>query len=89
MKNMPYEIKQKLRQLERAYQKAKDLEIEVSNMIEEYGVECEYLNACANNDGKPRTEALAYITNAEGDVEDSICGIEEVFLWHIKNNNKR
>lgn len=86
MKRMPYEIKQKLRQLEKACQRAKYLEIEVGNMIESYGVDCDYLNACCDPYEKlPSTEALAYITNSEGGVEDNINLIEKVFLWHFNN----
>ena len=89
MKRMPYEIKQKLRQLSKAYERASSLENEVCNMIENYGVDINYLNAnCECFERKPSTEALAYIVNAEGDVEGSIVDIEEVFLWHVNYNNR-
>lgn len=89
MKAMPYEIKQKLRQLAKAHQKASDLENEAIDMIEEYDVDCSYLNATCDVYSKtPYTEALAYITNSEGSTEDSISQIEEVFLWHVNNREE-
>lgn len=33
-----------------------------------------------------QTEALAFITNAEGDVEENIQEIEEVFLYYVNLN---
>lgn len=83
MKSMPYEIKQKLRQLAKAYIKAGKLENEVCDIIEGYGVEIDRLNA--NSTIQPSTEALAFIINSEEDFESSIDEIEEVFL-HIINN---
>lgn len=87
MDKMPYEIKLKLRQLAKAYQKASDLENEVSKIIDIYGVDCKYLDStCSEYTQYPFTD-FAYITNSEGDIEDSIDEIEEVFLWHYNNNN--
>lgn len=87
MNKMPYEIKRKLRSLAISCQKSGSLEIEVVKMIEKYGVDCDYLSANSDPyDGKPHTEALAYIVNAEGGTESSIDEIEEVFLEHIKIN---
>jgi len=88
MNKMPYKIKEKLRQLSKAYEKAGQLELQVSNMIEEYGVNCEYLNANIGYTTKPTTEALAYIINSEGGTESSIEEIEEVFLWHVNNKEE-
>ena len=88
MKHMPYEIKQKLRQYANVQAKARKVHNEICNMIESYGVPIE--NLTANDDiynGRPQTEALAYLNNAEcGDVEDTIEEIERIFLYFVNLN---
>ncbi|MFZ5642567.1 MAG: hypothetical protein ACOY46_03110 [Bacillota bacterium] len=84
MKTMPAVLKNKIRQLQNALKKAALLEIEVSEIIKSYGVDPDYLSACRCDD--KYTEALAFVSNAEGDVEDNILLIEEVFLYHANKN---
>lgn len=62
MKAMPYKIKQKLRQYAKVQEKAKNLQREVENMIEEYGVPIENLIACGDSSlgAPPQTEAFAF-----------------------------
>lgn len=89
IKAMPYELKQKLRQLDKYNSKAKDLHHEIMTMLDKY--EVPYDNLVANSDiysNEPRTEALAYINNAEGDVEENIKEMEEVFLYFANNGNQ-
>jgi hypothetical protein len=81
---MPAVLKNKIRQLQKAHQKAAQLEFELAEMIESYGVDPDYLSACRDDDRY--TEALAFVSNAEGDVEDNILHIEEVFLYHVNKN---
>lgn len=85
MKTIPYALKQKLRQFDKYNSKAKDLHLEIIAMIDEY--EVPYDNLVANGDGtEPQTEALAYINNAEGNIEDNIKEMEEVFLYFANKN---
>lgn len=84
MKEMPKSLKNEIRKLQKAYEKAKYLELKVNTDIESYGVDPEFLNAIKIDDRN--TEALAFVTNAEGDIEDNISEIEEVFLYHVNKN---
>lgn len=84
MKSMPMPLKNKIRQLQAAYIKASRLENEVAEMIKSYGVDIEYL--CALKYDDRNTDALAYVTNAEGDVEDNILEIEDVFLYYVNKH---
>ena len=88
IKSLPAILKTKLRQLQSAYTKAGKLEREVGEIIESYGIDAGYFDATKDgSDMKESTEALAYIINAEGDVEDNIKLIEEVFLYHHLNKS--
>ena len=94
MNKMPYEIKQKIRQYNKAILKAKALEKELVNMIEEYDVPIENFEALADIYGdEPQTEALACINNGECTtekaLESSIREIEEVFLWFVNRNDNK
>lgn len=89
MKAMPYKIKQKLRQYAKVQEKAKNLQREVENMIEEYGVPIENLIACGSTrwDAAPQTEALAFLNNGEcDDIEGTIKEIEDIFLYFVNND---
>lgn len=93
MKHMPYEIKQKLRQYANVQTKAKKLSGEICRMIEDYGVPID--NLIAQDDiysGRPQTEALAYLHNAECEnLEETIEEIERIFLYFVNlksNQNK-
>lgn len=91
MKRMPYEIKKKLRQYANIQTRAKYMQRELENMIEDYGVPIENLIAYADiyND-EPQTEALAYLNNGEcNNIEESINEIEEVFLWFVNNKTNK
>ena len=85
MKSMPASLKNKLRQLQKATVKAKELEAEIVRIIESYRVDPDYL--CANKIDDNFTEALTFIVNAEGYPEDNIKEIEEVFLYHVNKNS--
>ncbi|MGE7689984.1 hypothetical protein ACQKMI_12350 [Lysinibacillus sp. NPDC097214] len=90
MKKMPYEIKQKLRQYNKANLKAKTLHAELVEIFEEYSVPYENLTAnqvFGKYEEELVTEALAFINNCEGDVEDNITDIEEVFLYFSNKDN--
>ena len=89
MKAMPYKIKQKLRQYAKIQEKAKNIQREVENMIEEYGVPIENLIACGDTgwDTPPQTEALAFLNNGEcDDIEGTIKEIEDIFLYFVNND---
>lgn len=89
MRQMPYKIKQKLRQYANVQNKAKQLSHELGEMFESYAVPEDNLTACANiplGSDEPQTEALAFLHNGECDnVEQTIKDIEEVFLWFVNN----
>lgn len=89
MKQMPYKIKQKLRQYANAQIKVSQLAREIDSMIEEYDVPVENLIAMGDitwDNEEPQTEALAFLHNGECDnLEQTINDIEEVFLWFVNN----
>lgn len=87
MKEMPKELKQKLRKVGKLYEQAAKEYIEVCQMIESYNVTIESLTAMLNN-GDVQTEALSYISNAEGDLEGSIEEIEKVFLYYVNKKGE-
>jgi len=88
MKQMPVKIKNKLRQIQATIEKAKMLERELTNMFEEYDIDISVLDATGDNkySSEPSTEALAFISNGEGYVEDNIKEIEEVFLYYVNKS---
>lgn len=82
MKSMPYQLKQKLRQYDKAMKKTKFLHDDLVKEFSKYNVPYDYLVANGELFGEhPQTEALAYINNAEGNVEDNIEEIEKIFLY--------
>lgn len=88
MDKIPYKIKEKLRQYNKAVLKASQLADELDAMIEQYGVPIDNLIACDDYySGNPQTEALAFIHNgeckSETALEEAICEIEEVFLSFV------
>ena len=89
MDKMPLKVRNKLMQLAKAHIKARELDEELTVLLDEYGVDVGRFNACSYI--QPYTEALAWIVNAESrdeeGINDSIDEIEEVFL-HIVNNEK-
>lgn len=90
MRQMPYEIKKKLRQYANAQVRASKILREIMELFGRYGVPEENLTACANPYGKePQTEGLAFLNNGEcDDVEGTIEEIEKVFLWFVNNAKK-
>lgn len=87
---MPYEIKQKLRQYDKANAKVQSLHGELVKIFEQYNVPYENLVACQEyGDYKEEhaTEAFAFINNCEGHIEDNIADIEEIFLYFVNRNN--
>lgn len=93
MDKMPYKIKEKARQYNKAILKAVNLQRELENMIEEYGVPIDNLIAIGDiYSEEPQTEALAFIHNGECTtdpaLESAIDQIEEVFVWFVNNENQ-
>ncbi|MEX3623739.1 hypothetical protein [Viridibacillus arvi] len=86
MKNMPYALKQKLRQYDKAQKKAYSIHDEIVSEFDKYGVPYENLTALSDayEDGA-YTEALAFINNNEGRIEDNIHEIEKIFLHFVNN----
>lgn len=80
MNKMPESIKSKLRKLQEIKEKGQQLEFSIKEDFEKYGVDIENLSGIGSGDIS--TEAFTYITYAEGDVEESIKLIEEVFLHY-------
>lgn len=92
MKSMPYYLKQKLRQYDNASRKAKKLHDEIAEEFDKYKIP--YENLTANADfgdyrDDPSTEGLAYINNCEGNIEDNIEHIEEIFLYFANKNEQK
>lgn len=81
---MPIKIKNKLRQLQNTAEKASKLTQEVEEMFEIYGLDTDCLKACG--EFEVDTEALTFVTYAEGDVEDNIKEIEYVFLHYVNQD---
>ncbi|MCQ4924991.1 hypothetical protein NE686_17960 [Tissierella carlieri] len=88
MNTMPVKIKNKLRQLRKVHEKASVLVDEVEEMFMEYGIATEYLRALGSY-GSYQTEALTFIETCEGDIEDNIQEIEEVFLHYVDKDKSR
>ncbi len=90
LKEMPFEIKEKVRQYNAIIIKEKRLNMELEKVLEEYGVPIKSLVALSDNDKEPQTEALAHIDNGECTtepaLEDAISQIEEVFLYYANEN---
>lgn len=84
MNQMPEGIKDKLRRLHRLKEKSKKLEMILNDNFEKYGVNIDDLSAMGN--GEVQTEAYTFITYAEGNVEESINMIEEVFLYYVNKD---
>jgi hypothetical protein len=84
MNTMPYTIKQKLRQYDKALKKARVLHDEIMDTLEQYGVP--YDNLVAEAEDGESTEALTYISHCEGNIEDNIELIEEVFLSFVNKS---
>ncbi|PDY14166.1 hypothetical protein COO16_04180 [Bacillus pseudomycoides] len=82
MKTIPYELKQKLRQYDKFASKMKKIEGEIHGILDRYKVPYDNLTAQSNiYSDEPRTESLTHISYGEGDVEENIKEIEEVFLY--------
>ncbi len=89
VKRMPSALKQKLRQYDKALNKANSLHSEIVRELEKYNVP--YDNLTANSyrwNEEPRTEALAFINNNEGNIEDNIDEIEDVFLYFVNKETE-
>jgi sulfatase maturation enzyme AslB (radical SAM superfamily) len=87
LNKMPYELRYKLRQYNNANIRAKMLYREVEDLLGKYDVPSENLSASVNfGGGEPTTEGLAFINNCEGDIEDNIAEIEEVFLYFVNKD---
>lgn len=85
---MPHVLKQKLRRYDRLNSQAKELHGEISAILDEYEVPYEHLTAMNDHwSTEPSTEALAFINNSEGDIENNIKDIEEVFLYFVNKSN--
>ena len=83
---MPYSLKQKLRQYDNAQKKATSLHDEIASELDKYGVPYENLTALScHYEGGISTEALAFINNNEGYIEDNIDEIEKVFLHFVNS----
>lgn len=82
---MPNTLKEKLRQYDKATRKARKLHEEIEAEFEKYNVP--YENLVANEYEGKCTEALAFISYCEGNIEENIADIEEVFL-HFVNKQK-
>jgi len=86
MKDMPQLIKRKLRKLQKLNREAQQLDNEINELFKDYGVDTD--NLCAVGEGELQTEAFAFISNSEGDVEDNISEIEKVFLYYVNKQLK-
>jgi hypothetical protein len=85
MKKMPELIKKKLRRLQKLNKEAQDLDLEIEKLFDSYGIDTDTLCACYADEKIVQTEGLAFIVNAEGDVEENINEIEKVFLYYVNS----
>jgi hypothetical protein len=99
MDRMPYTIKVKLRQLQKAVEKVSSIQYELTEMIEKYDIDIDLFTALADVRVNEKTEALSYILNDEcNDVTDEFWKrYEEIgrclFIghnsWYQDDNNTR
>lgn len=82
---MPKRIKDKLREYAKVQAKSRDLGIEIRDIFTTEGIPLEALSANLGNTDAVQTEALTYLDYGEGDTEESIKEIENVYV-HYKNN---
>ena len=88
MDKMPEYLKDKLRRYDRYVEKANKLYLEILDDFEDKGVIVENLIALGEWNEHPQTEALAYISNCEGSIEDNIKQIEEIYVYFMNLNNQ-
>lgn len=89
MKAMPYELKKLLRQYDTYNRKAGDVHHKITKKLEEYGVPFENITAEGDDYGDaPNNEGFTYIVHSEGNVEDNIEMIEEVFLYFVNRSKQ-
>lgn len=90
MNKMPYEIKTKLKQLQKSVAKTSSILAEITDILEKYDLDIDLFTANANLGIDEQTEGLSYILNDESNdvtVEESIKEIERVFLLHVNRKN--
>jgi hypothetical protein len=80
MKKMPEGIKSKLRRLQKLIAQSSELQQILTEDFKRYGVDIDVLTAISGLEVE--TEAFTFITYNEGDIEDNINKIEEVFLHY-------
>lgn len=86
MDKMPYEMKAKLRQLQKAIFKVSKIQFEIDELLKKYDLDVELFIAEAGLEMDEQTEGLSYILNNECNditVEETIEEIERIFLLHI------
>ena len=84
---MPQALKDKLRRLQELNTQSQQLDFEITEAFNSYGIHTDVF--CISPPDVVGTEALAFITNAEGDIEDNIRDIEEVFLHYVNDKWRR
>ena len=82
---MPKRIKDKLREYARVQAKSRELGVEIRELFSTEGIPLEALSASLDDTSAVQTEALTYLDYGEGDTEESIKEIENVYV-HYKNN---
>jgi transcription antitermination factor NusG len=84
-KTIPYEFKQLLRKYDNAVKKAKGYHMEILRELDRYNVPYEHV--VGNTTDQPFNESLTHISYGEGDIEDNIAEMEEVFLHFAKKDS--
>lgn len=87
MKKMPVSIKHKLRRLQKVSRESKDIMQSLKKDFEKFNLDLDDFSS--QGKGDYQTEALTFITYAEGDIEDNIEEIEDVFLYYINKELTR
>ena len=88
MKKMPVTLRRKLLRYGELVALANKAYEDITVFMEYYGVPIDHLDATADPYSEhPTTEALAFLSYAEGEVEENVADIENVFL-HFVNLKK-
>lgn len=83
MDKLPYQIKQKIIKLNRLQQESLELQDELTDKFNSYGVDFNYFLSTADDSALEQTEAMSNILNGQvrnEDIEESISQIEEIFI---------
>ena len=87
MKKLPAKIRNKLLRLQKYGEKVRNIDYEINDILQEYGLNTELFTATAGKSIEEQTEALTFIQYGEGNIEDNLKEFERVFLYHVNKKS--